>query len=66
MMFWLVFAFIVVPLAELAVILQVGGAIGVVPTIALLLVISIAGAALVRREGLGAWRRINERLALGE
>lgn len=63
---WLLLAFIVVPIAELAVIIEVGAAIGVWPTIALLLAISFLGVYLVKREGFGVWRRINERVALGE
>jgi UPF0716 protein FxsA len=48
--------FIVVPIAELYVIVQVGQAIGVLPTIALLLIDSLVGAWLLRREGAKAWR----------
>ena len=53
----LAFAFILVPLAELAVIIAVGKTIGVLPTLALLLLCSLAGAWLSKREGLAAWRR---------
>jgi UPF0716 protein FxsA len=53
----LLLLFIVVPLAELYVIIQVGQAIGVLPTIALLLIDSIVGAALMRSQGRAAWRR---------
>lgn len=60
----LVGAFIVIPLVELFVIIQVGQVIGPLPTIALLLFMSIAGAWLVKREGLRAWRRF--RTALDE
>lgn len=57
-------AFVVVPLAELYVILEVvGPAIGLLPTIAILLAVSVAGAALVRHEGVRAWRRFREALA---
>ncbi|CAN5259904.1 hypothetical protein BH20ACT9_BH20ACT9_18590 [soil metagenome] len=57
-------AFVVVPLAELYVIFEVvGPAIGPLPTIAILLVVSVAGAALVRHEGVRAWRRFREALA---
>ena len=56
--------FIVVPIAELYVIVQVGQAIGVLPTIALLLVDSVLGAWLLRREGARAWRAFQ--LALEE
>jgi UPF0716 protein FxsA len=51
----LVFAFIVVPIAEIYVLVQVGQAIGVLPTIALLLLDSVLGAWLLRREGRKAW-----------
>jgi UPF0716 protein FxsA len=61
----LVIAFIVVPLAELYVIIQVGGLIGVLPTIGLLLVDSLAGSLLLRAQGQAVWRRFNEALAAG-
>ena len=61
----LVLIFIVLPIAELYVIIQVGGAIGVLPTIALLIVDSFLGAALLRSQGRAAWRRFNEALADG-
>ena len=60
----LVIAFILVPLAELAVLIAVGQWIGLVPTLILLLAVSVAGAWLAKREGLAAWRRFQ--LALGE
>lgn len=52
----LVVAFIVVPLVELYVIIQVGESIGVLPTIALLLVDSVLGSLLMRSQGRAAWR----------
>ena len=61
----LVLAFVVVPLVELWVIIQVGGVLGFWPTILLLLVDSILGAVLVRREGSRAWRKFREALAAG-
>src|SRR4029450_8709835 len=48
-------AFILIPLAELAVLIAVGDWIGLVPTLVLLLVVSVAGAWLAKREGLAAW-----------
>jgi UPF0716 protein FxsA len=59
----LVIAFIVVPLLELYVIIQVGGAIGVGPTIALLLIDSLLGAFLLRHQGRSAWVAFNRALA---
>lgn len=61
----LIVLFIVVPLAELAVIIQVGQAIGVVPTIAILLADSILGGVLMRSQGRAAWRRFNEAMQAG-
>jgi UPF0716 protein FxsA len=57
--------FIVVPLAELYVILKVGDAIGVLPTIALLAADSVLGSMLLRAQGRAVWRRFNEALAAG-
>jgi UPF0716 protein FxsA len=53
----LVLLFIVVPIAELAVIIQVGEAIGVWWTIALLIADSLLGSLLMRHQGRAAWRR---------
>src|SRR5215207_7152833 len=58
-------AFILIPLAELAVLIAVGDWIGLVPTLILLLVVSVTGAWLAKREGLAAWRRFQLALADG-
>jgi UPF0716 protein FxsA len=50
--------FVLVPLAELAVIIAVGNAIGFLATLLTLLAFSLFGAWLARREGLAAWRRL--------
>ena len=57
--------FIVVPIAELYVLIQIGQAIGVLPTIALLIADSVLGAALMRAQGRAAWLRFNAALAEG-
>jgi UPF0716 protein FxsA len=57
--------FIVVPLAELYVIIQVGQAIGALPTIAILLLDSVLGSMLLRAQGRAVWRRFNEAIAAG-
>lgn len=62
----LVVVFLALPVAELALILQVSGSIGIPETIVLLLLISAAGAWLCKREGLGALRRIQENLGRGK
>jgi UPF0716 protein FxsA len=58
----LVLAFIVVPLVEIYVIIQVGQAIGPWWTILLLVVDSLIGAWLVKREGRRAWQALREAL----
>lgn len=59
----LVLLFIVVPILELYVIIQVGQWIGVWPTLALLLADAILGSLLLKHQGRTAWRRFNEALA---
>ena len=59
----LVLLFIVVPIAELLVIIQVGELIGVWPTLLLLLLDAILGSWLLKHEGRAAWRRFNQALA---
>ncbi|HEV7399427.1 MAG TPA: FxsA family protein [Solirubrobacterales bacterium] len=59
----LVALFIVVPIVELYVIIQIGSLIGVWPTIALLLADAVLGSLLLRHQGRGAWRRFNAALA---
>lgn len=62
-MWFLVLLFIVLPIAELYVIIQVGQLIGIWPTLALLLLDAIGGSMLLKHQGRGAWRRFNEALA---
>ena len=61
----LIFAFIVVPLIELWIIVQVGQTIGAAWTIVALLAVSLLGAWLVRREGTRAWTRFRSAVAAG-
>ena len=57
--------FIAVPFIELYVILQVGRTIGALDTLALLVLVGIVGAWLVKREGVSVVRRIHERVSAG-
>jgi UPF0716 protein FxsA len=63
--FLLVLIFIVVPIAELAVLIEVGQAIGVGWTIALLIADAILGSMLARSQGRVTWRRFNAALQAG-
>jgi UPF0716 protein FxsA len=57
--------FIVVPIAELYVIIQVGQAIGALPTIGLLVLDSVLGTWLLSSQGRAVWRRFRIALAGG-
>jgi UPF0716 protein FxsA len=58
--------FLVVPIVELYVIVQVAGGIGVLETLGLLIVVSIVGAWLVKTQGIGLIRRVQTKLAAGQ
>jgi UPF0716 protein FxsA len=57
--------FLVVPLAELYVLIQVGQVIGVLETVGLLLLVSVVGAWLAKREGIGVLRRMQAAVNAG-
>lgn len=60
---WLLFvAFVIVPLVEIYVIIQVGQAIGAWWTILLLIADSLFGSWLIKREGARAWRALTSAL----
>jgi UPF0716 protein FxsA len=58
--------FLVIPIAELYVIIQVAHAIGVFDTLGLLVLDSLLGGWLMKREGMGVLRRLQSKLATGE
>ncbi|EJL6262814.1 membrane protein FxsA [Vibrio cholerae] len=62
----LLFLFIAVPVIEIALFIQVGGVLGVWPTIALVLLTAIVGASLVRSQGLQTLLAVQQRLAQGQ
>ena len=57
--------FVAVPLLELFLLIRLGGAIGLFPTLSLCVLTGVAGAWLARREGLRALWSFQERLARG-
>ena len=61
----LVSLFVLLPLAELALLIQMGRWIGLFGTLALVLATGILGAALARRQGARAWRAIQQELREG-
>lgn len=58
--------FILMPIIELMVLIQVGTVIGALNTIGLVLLTAIIGAALLKRQGLATLTRANQRLNSGE
>jgi UPF0716 protein FxsA len=58
--------FVVVPLVEIYVFVQVAGAIGVLPALAALLAVSFLGVWLVKAEGLGVLRRMQSTVNRGD
>jgi UPF0716 protein FxsA len=58
---WLFLAFLLVPLIEIALFIQVGGLIGLWPTLAIVVLTAFAGTALVRSQGSQALHDIRSR-----
>jgi len=59
---WLLAAFIGIPLIEIALFVQVGGLLGLWPTLLIVVLTAIAGAALVRSQGIVALANIQRSL----
>lgn len=61
----LLIVFTCIPIAELWLLIKIGSHIGVLPTIALVLLTGIAGAYLARMEGLATMLRVQQSLQQG-
>lgn len=59
-------AFIVIPIVEMVILIEVGGIIGALPTVGLVLLTAIIGAAMLRQQGAATLLRANQRMASGE
>jgi UPF0716 protein FxsA len=59
---WLFLAFLLVPLIEIALFIQVGGLIGLWPTLAIVVLTAMAGTMLVRSQGAQALMRLRSSL----
>lgn len=57
--------FLLTPVVELILLIRLGDVIGFWPTVGIILVTGFTGTYLARREGLSAWRRLQERLKVG-
>jgi len=58
--------FVTIPFIEIYLLLQIGGIVGVFPTILLVVGTAVVGAGLLRQQGLATWVRLQENLAKGE
>jgi UPF0716 protein FxsA len=63
---FLIGLFVALPIVEIYVIIQVGQAIGAIPTILLLIFESFLGAWLLKREGRRTWRALTQTLSSGQ
>lgn len=57
--------FVLVPLADLSLLVWAGGRMGFLPTVALVVLTAAVGSWLARREGVAAWQRVQKKLATG-
>lgn len=62
----LLVAIITVPLLEIYLLIQIGGLIGALPTILLVVLTAVLGAALLRQQGLATLNRFRANLERGE
>jgi len=62
---WLLFAFLVVPIVEIVLFYYVGSAIGIGPTIAIVIVTAFVGSWLVSHQGSQTWVRIQAEIVAG-
>ncbi len=65
MFFRLLLLFTLVPLLELFLLLRIGAAIGVLPTVGIVIGTGLLGAGLARREGVRAWTAVQTELEAG-
>lgn len=58
--------FIVIPVIEMVILIEVGGLIGALPTVALVVLTAVIGVALLKHEGMETLARVQNRLSIGE
>ncbi|MDQ0290503.1 FxsA family protein [Oligosphaera ethanolica] len=63
---WLMALFVFFPALELAIFVRLGNALGVLPTLLIILGTGMLGAYVARLQGLLAWRGVHEALVRGE
>jgi len=58
--------FLLVPIIEIYLLIQVGGIIGAVPTIAMVILTAVVGSALIRQQGFTTLQRARQGMAAGQ
>jgi UPF0716 protein FxsA len=58
--------FVLVPLAEIAVLIRVGGLLGLWPTLALVVLTAVAGSVVIRLQGVAVLERVRREIEAGE
>jgi len=59
-------AFIIIPIIEMVILIEVGALIGALPTVGLVLLTAIIGVWLLRMEGLATFNRVQQKLNAGQ
>jgi UPF0716 protein FxsA len=57
---------VLLPIAEISLLMTLGGIIGVIPTILAVILTAVVGANLVRSQGFELWQRLQRELAQGQ
>jgi UPF0716 protein FxsA len=63
---WLFLIFVALPIVEIALFIVVGGAIGVLPTLLLVILAAVAGLGVIRMQGMNALGRLEAAVDRGE
>lgn len=58
--------FLIVPFVEIYLLLQLGGIVGILPTVLLVVFTAVLGAWLLRQQGFSTWQRLQTNLAQGK
>ena len=58
--------FLIVPFVEIYLLLQLGGMVGIFPTVLLVVFTAVLGAWLLRQQGFSTWQRFQANLSKGE
>ena len=60
---WLFLALVAIPIIEIALFIQIGGLIGLWPTLLIVLLTAMLGSSLIRRQGVGAFLALRSSVA---